>query len=282
MPDPLASKAVGLPRRSGCGRSAGIIAVLAVGVTAWGQVPVSGPVLDPTVDRILTRLETRQVHDLRAKVSWKLRYVVDTEEDALTKQGEIWYRQDEPVARFLVRFDRKIVGGRAHKLDERHLFDGRWYVEMNSETKTFTRREIRREGDPTNPYRLGEGPFPVPFGQKKQDVLKEFDVALVPPMASDPPQTDHLRLTPRPGSKTGESYRVVDVWIAQEGPIAGLPIKVESVKLDPGGQVNSFLTITFEDARLNQGFSTSVFELAPPPGFDQHEERLEPVLPAGP
>lgn len=89
------------PRPIGA-RLAGIITVLAAAVACCGQNPMasgiqaSQPALDPVVDKILTRLESREVHDLRAKVSWMLRYVVDTEEDATTKKGQLWYQQQEP------------------------------------------------------------------------------------------------------------------------------------------------------------------------------------------
>ncbi len=249
----------------------------AASTTAPAETAAPTPSLDPTIDKILTRLETRDINDLHAKVSWKLKHIIDSDEDALTKHGEIWYQRVQPVPRFLIHFQRKVVSKRQHKLDERHMFDGRWYIEMNSETRSFVRREVRREGDTSDPYRIGEGPFPVPFGQKKADILREFDVALVPPAERDPENTDHLRLTPRPGSPSADSYKVVDVWIAQEGRHAGLPIQVETAKLDGTGTVNSTLTITFSEAKLNSGFSGGVFELEPPRGYDVQEERLDPV-----
>ena len=272
------------PRPTGA-RLAGIITVLAAAVACYGQKPAaagasaSQPVLDPVVDKILTRLESREVHDLRAKVSWKLRYVIDTEEDATTKKGQLWYQQQKPSAKFLVRFTEKISDNRLHKLDERHMFDGRWYVELNSVTKTLIRREIRREGDVGNPYKLGEGPFPLPFGQTKADILKEFEVTLVPQATSDPPNTDHLMLIPREGTQTRRSYKRVEVWVAREGPRHGLPIKVNTAKKDGTGKVNSYITITFEDVRLNQGFSGSVFEIAKPPGYHEETDPLEPPSP---
>ncbi|HRT42717.1 MAG TPA: hypothetical protein P5223_11705, partial [Phycisphaerae bacterium] len=95
-------------------KAAGIITILGTFVLCQAQNPAapgrskplpppvapSGP-LDPRVDQILTRLENRQIDDLHAKVSWKLRYVLDLEEDAITKNGEIWYQQQKPVAKFL-------------------------------------------------------------------------------------------------------------------------------------------------------------------------------------
>jgi hypothetical protein len=236
------------------------------------------PALDPTIDKILTRLEGREVRDLKAAVSWKLQYLTDLEEDAVTKVGELWYQQQEPVSKFLVHFTKKITASRQYDLDERHMFDGRWYEVMRSETKTFERREIRREGDVGNPYKLGEGPFPVPFGQKKADILKEFEVSLLPPAPDDPAQTDHLNFVPRSGTQMEETYKQVDVWIAREGPNHDLPIKVHTAKKE-AGKLNSFITITFSDIKLNQGFSGSVFHLTPPPGYDVEEERLEPIPP---
>jgi len=262
-----------------------MIACLLLAVPGWPQSQPGGasaetqPALDPTVDKILTRLESRQVNDLKADVSWKLRYLLDLEEDAVTKRGRIWYQQQKPVAKFLVHFTQRVSSNRAHKLDERHLFDGRWYVELNSETKTLSRREIRREGETANPYRLGEGPFPLPFGQRKADILKEFEVLIVPPAADDPPETDHLKLLPREGSQTGGSYQSVEVWIARTGPQHGLPVKVHTAKKDGTGKVNSFITISFENVRLNEGFSSGVFEIEAPPGYDVEEERLEPIAP---
>jgi len=233
--------------------------------------------LDPVVDKILTRLEKREVHDLRAKVKWELTYVVEEEEDVDRKFGTLWYKEDEPVAKFKVHFDTKIVGNRKRKLDEEHLFDGRWYVELQSKTKTVIRREIRREGETSDPYKLGEGAFPLPFGQKKADILAEFEVERVPDAEGDPPATDHLKLTPRPDSNTGRTYKTLDFWIARLGNHAGLPVKVVAGKKDGTGALNSYISITFSNIELNTGFSGSVFKIELPKGYEEIVERLEPI-----
>lgn len=246
---------------------------------AAAQAPTTQPALDPKVDKILTRLERRSVEDLRARVAWRQRYLIDEEEDALTKKGEIWYQDHEPVARFVIHFTERIAGGRKDKLDERHLFDGCWYVELQSRTKTLTRREVRRPTDRGDPYKVGEGVFPLPFGQKKEHILREFDVELVERHKDDPEETDHIRLTPRGDTRTGELYKRLDFWVQREGPLAGLPMVVRVAKKDGTGRVNSYITISFADARLNTGFSSSVFELKCPPGYEEIVERLEPIPP---
>lgn len=239
----------------------------------------SQPALDPEVDRILTRLEQRPVNDLRARLAWRQRYVIDAEEEAVTKLGRIWYQKADPVARFLIYFEEQVSGGRKDKLDERHLFDGQWYVEFQARTRMVTRREVRRPDDPGDPYKVGEGVFPLPFGQKKADLLREFEIERVGPAGGDPTATDHLRLTPRASTRTGQTYKTLDFWVGREGDTAGLPVKVQVAKKDGTGKVNSFITITFSDAQLNQGFSSGVFELKVPDGYEEIVERLEPVPP---
>lgn len=236
--------------------------------------------LDPRVEKILTRLEQRQVHDLRARLTWQQRYIYDTEEDAVTKRGRICYQQTDPVARFLIEFNEKISGsGRRDKLQERHLFDGCWYVELNSRTKTVVRREIRRPDNPGDPYKVGRGVFPLPFGQKKDDILREFGVEFVEPVPRDPPASDHLRLTPLAQTQTGQTYKRLDFWISREGSTVGLPIKVRVAKKDGTGKVNSQITIAFDEVELNPGLSNSVFEIKKPPGYHEEIERLQPAAP---
>ena len=258
-----------------------MILALAAGVAAGAQAPPDPPsapgTLDPQVDKILTRLEQREVHDLRAKVKWELTYAIEDDEEPDIKFGTIWYKQADPVARFKVHFDSKISGNRKRKLDEEHLFDGRWYVELQSRTKTVTRREIRREGEKSDPYKLGEGAFPLPFGQKKADILAEFDVTRVREKKGDPAQTDHLRLVPRPGTNTGRTYKTLDFWVARGGDHAGLPVKVVAGKKDGTGAVNSYIEITFSGVELNTGFSDSVFKIDVPKDYEEIVERLEPI-----
>ena len=241
------------------------------------ETATPAPPLDPEVDKILTRLEQRNVHDLRAKLKWVLRYVIEDDEEPDVKLGTIWYKQTEPVAKFKVQFDAKLAGTRKRNLDEQHLFDGRWYVECQSQTKTITRREIYRPDEKINPYKLGEGAFPLPFGQKKADILREFEVHRLDSKTDDPPDTDHLRLIPRPDTSTGRTYKTLDFWVSRASDLSGLPVKVVAGKKDGTGAVNSQIEITFSDVQLNLGLSDTVFEIATPSGYEEVVERLDDV-----
>lgn len=269
--------------------------VLLGAATALGQPPATQPVAPPSatqpftppapvgenaaeapvsveVDQILTRLEARTVNDLRAKLRWAKKQILGGDEEI--REGRIWYRTADPVAQFAIHFDSLIVAERRDKCDEKHAFDGQWYIESKPAARTITRRQVRRASDTRNPFKLGQGPFPVPFGQKKDDILREFIVTLAPADKSDPPNTDHLRLMPRPGTVLEENFKELEFWVHREGPTAGLPIRVRMLKRDGTGRLNSVLTVDFKDAELNTGLAAAEFTLPTPPGFKEEIEAL--------
>lgn len=231
---------------------------------------------DPDVDRILTRLETREIRDLHARLAWELKYALALPGEEDVKRGEIWYQKKGDVGRFLIDFSEMVRAGRVRPMDEKHLFDGSWYVEQKGATRTVTRRQIRRDNDPGDPFKLGQGPFPVPFGQKKSDILREFQVARAPAEKDDPAETDHLVLLPRPESTMADKYKQLDFWISREGEIAGLPVKLKLAQIKGTGEVDSYITILFEKARLNSGFADTMFRIEKPAGYDEIVEPLAP------
>lgn len=253
-------------------------AAAAVAVTAQESRPAAP--LDPEVDKILSRLEDADIRDVRARLEWSIRYTI--EDSVETKLGEILYKQLQPVAKFKVRFDTAFRDERRNKIDEVHMFDGRWYVELRSDTRTVTRRELRRPDEVGNPYRLGEGLFPIPFGQKKADILSEFDVTLAPPVDADPPHSDHLLLTPRPGTRTAERYSRIEFWVDRNR--RGLPVRVRAVRNDGNERPNEILTISFTDIDVNAGFAASILEIEKPAGYREEVEPLPPpdvLVPVG-
>lgn len=268
--------------------AARILAGLALCVSAVAQTQPSGSGggarvdvtlnLDPKVDEILTRIEQREIQDLRARLRWQMEYALT--EDKETKLGEIWYKDEEPVGQFKVRFESRVREGRKDRLSEEHLFDGNWYIEKRDEpSKTITRREVRAKDDPRDPFKLGEGAFPLPFGQTKQSILREFDVELRDTRERDPEGTEKLRLTPRENTHTGQDYAWLEFWVAREGRQAGLPVQVRAAKLDGTGTVNSYITVHFTDAELNTGFASSVFRIDTPPGYEEIVEPLGQTTP---
>lgn len=292
--------------------AAGIIATLAAGcahaqdrpASAPAQPAESGPVgvavsasrpadsrpadaaaADPKVDEVLSRMERRKLPAVQTNVSWKVEWVLDEEDEAVTKLGTLWYAEGAPTAKFLVKLHKRIVGRAQSDLDEQYLFDGRWLVELQAASSpgVVTRRELQPEGAAGNPFKFGEGPFPVPFGQSKADILREFHVSLAPPAKDDPPGTDHLRMIARANTRIGQDYRSVDLWIVRDDPnLSGLPIQVKAAKLDGSGQLNSIITVRFTDPNLRPNVPATLFRIDTPPGFQEIVERLGEAPPETP
>lgn len=262
-----------------CG-AAGMIAALTFVAAAHAQNsdPASPPpaprAVSPEVDEILTRIENRKVADLHAKLAWSTIDPLDppgTPPDR--KRGEIWYSTKTPVPAFLIRFRDRSSHGRSDKIDEQYLFDGEWYVELIN--KVVTRRQVRTQKDRANPYRLGEGPFPVPFGQTKADILRELEVGIAPNESDDPKDTDHLLLTPRPGTQMAGKYGAIHFWVKRKGKETGLPVKVQLDKLEGTGRVGNYMIIEFTEPELDRGVRPGVFEIKTPAGAEEIVEPLE-------
>jgi hypothetical protein len=253
-------------------------ALLAVSAAAAGQT-TTAPVFkvkhpSPEVDAILDRLESRgeSIEDLQAKLTFKQQdLVVD---DTLTKRGTICFRRDEPNARFAIIFE--------FPQDKRelYLFDGRWFTEVNERTKTYQRHEVVREGETIDPFRIGQGPFPLPFGQKKVDILTNFEVTLEEPKPGDPPDTVHLSCVPLPGTQMADSHKRLDFFISQKGATKDLPIRLIDHRK---GQKRD--TIDFAEARLNSSVPGSRFSYAKPKasgGWQVFEDDTLPPKQEGP
>lgn len=240
-----------------------------VGLTSSTQ-PASKPAerLDPQADAILQRLEQRgqSIDDLSARLTWEL--FDEIVEERQVRHGQVFYRRDKPNARFLIRFDDLVIGGRIRPQKEWHLFDGQWYIEKRELTKSVIKRQVVPPGRTIDPFKLGQGPFPLPFGQKKADILRYFRVEWVGPAKGDPPDSDHLRLLPRPGTEMAQRYRRLEFYIDRQ---SDLPVRVRIFQRD-----DKIVTVSFADLAANTGLAGSRFELDVPKDWELTVEPLPP------
>jgi len=187
----------------------------------------------------LGRLEERgaAIESLQASVSHVKTNRLTT--DRQTRLGSASYQSaDEESgrpARFAIRFDRLLLDdGRMHERAIDYIFDGTWLVERNDEMKVFDRRQVVRPGQTIDPLQI-DGPFPIPIGQKRADVLARFDADLVDDPADAErypgpgPLPVHLRLTPR--ADVPQEGRVklqsVDMWVDRD---LLLPVRIKTVE----------------------------------------------------
>lgn len=252
-----------------------VLAGIARAETAAATQPATRPVtttqaapLDPKVEAILERLERRKVETLEANVIYsKTQPILESEQKFI---GVLRFKHHKPNPKFLIRFDRLVHDGMLINKKEWHAFDGRWYTEAREETQTIMKREIAREGEAVDAFKVGKGPFPLPFGQQKQEILDNFTVELVPPDKDDPKNTDHLACTPLPGTELAKRYGKVHFYIDRK---LDLPVRVETVQKDKGTK----LTVRFAKIEVNKKLSDKDLELPSLKGYGEPRiERLPP------
>ncbi|MGQ0628718.1 MAG: LolA family protein [Phycisphaerales bacterium] len=128
----------------------------------------------------------------------------------------------KPRRGFAVTFERMIAGGREDTEHRDFIFDGEWYVERDLKNKQFVKRRVVGPGEQADPLRIGEGPFPVPIGQARADILARFDATLVPAIEAvgeeelkrfpKLTETYQLKLVPKPGTIEAKSFAELRLW----------------------------------------------------------------------
>lgn len=239
--------------------------------------PTTAPAapIDPEVEKILDRLEKRgdTVSDLTCKVNQDMKGL--TVGELIRKEGDLKYLHgsDNNNPRFYIHFS-KILQDDFPLKPEWYVFDGRWFIEAKESVKQVIRREIVHPGEKLNLFSVENSPFPLPFGQKKAEILRNFDVKLVPPDPKDPPGSKHLLCIPKPGTQKEQEYREIHFYI---DPKLDLPVKIVAYR-KTGDKVSEIHTVTFPDLTnksINKGLPTSDFDYKAPSGWSVTEERLE-------
>jgi hypothetical protein len=106
-----------------------------------------------------------------------------------TRIGRLYF-ESEPVAdsapprrRFALDFQQTVTGDSRDTKRTVLLFDGRRLYERDFAGKLMIVRHVVDPNDPNaearDPMRLGEGPLPIPIGQKKADILAAYRAELV-------------------------------------------------------------------------------------------------------
>jgi hypothetical protein len=280
-------------------------------------VPVDQPIAEPeaaevqtfeTAGDLLDALEQAD-RDIRT-FSAQIRYVriFEIQGDVQTRLGWLWYKidpQTEPVPAHLaskaairrrsvaVRFDTLIAGGRQDKTDRVWIFDGEWLVEKNPSERQFIKRRMVKPGQVYDPLRVGEGPFFVPVGQRREDMETFFHAVLRDSSEglSDEydPERDamfkglakkldgliQLELTPRGGFPEVEDFALIRVWY---DPQTLLPRA--SMTVDPLGDIDVFELFDIDINEQRRTIPADAFSVETPgPGEGYHIEVSDGTVP---
>ena len=191
--------------------------------------------------------------------------------DRQRRFGRLIYVEGPPP-KFAVHFDQLVVNRRGRAQNRWYIFDGRYLVERHEDQtpKRFSRREVAapeaiKKG---NPLTNGDGPFVIPLPVRKDRLLERFQVTLEPPQKTDPPDTIHLHLIPKPGRSI--DFVELHLWHDRESL---LPVKARTVSKS---HYESILWLDPKTARINEPVDERLIDTRLPTGPDwQVDEDLK-------
>ena len=137
-----------------------------------------------STDAMLSALEKAgdNIRSLRANVIYDR--VDAVSENRERRTGQIVLTQDSQQLKsrtLAIMFDQFIdASGHASPQTQRFVFHGGWLFEFDDARHQLIARELVPPGEQLDPLRIGEGPVPIPIGQKKDEVLSRFEVQLAP------------------------------------------------------------------------------------------------------
>lgn len=177
---------------------------------------------------------------LAAEVEVTKTFAMDDEVHLRT--GALYFTSDpgggsEPARRrFAVVFQQFQRGDRLEEDIQSYAFDGHWLMEKHPAQREFSLKQVVAPGEPFDPLRIG-GPFPLPLGQKKADILAEYSAELLPAgdglieaeLIEFVKGTWQVRLVPRPERAMDGGFMEVRLWYKADSSGRLLPRMARTV-----------------------------------------------------
>jgi hypothetical protein len=227
--------------------------------------PISQPPpIDPAI-ALLDRLEiaAEGLHDFSADITY---YLWDSMlQRREIRGGEILYdvRPNDGSRRFAILVTSVSVGNRRDNQNKRYIFDGSWFVEIDYDNRMFTKRQIVAPGERFDPLKLGEGPFPLPVGQRRDDVLARFEASLLDGIQDKVlakflagKAVEGLKLVPRPS--TPQADEIADIEIFYDTATL-LPLGIVLTEISGNRK-----TVLLRNLKRNQGIDESKLGIEQP------------------
>jgi outer membrane lipoprotein-sorting protein len=220
--------------------------------------PVGDLTQDSSIDEILDALKARGDNLKTFSAQVALESIDPGLGSSSTQRGTVLYDNSRAGqnARIRVIFDDVVEEGKIRKEKHEYLLDGEWLTERTNREKSQIRRQVLAPGEKMNLLKLGEGPFPLPIGQPKEEVQKQFEVQKIVPSKDDPPGTVHIRLTPKPDTRFAKQFKKIDVWVDQKTHFTN---RIDVI--DPNGISAKSTKLT--DIKVNAPLKDDDFKLEP-------------------
>jgi hypothetical protein len=278
----------------------------AAGPAPTAQVPAAPPSTDfQDAADLLAALEKADegLDQFQAEIRYDR--TLDLEGERQVRMGKLYFDRakigERTVRRFAVCFEQFIVGT-AQRTEQRfHVFDGAWYADKMPAEKKINRKEVVGPGQSFDPMKLGEGPMPIPIGQKKDDILARYNAQLVPVedgLGADDAAlkaflagSTQIRLTPKAGAAPGgDAFEEIRLWYRGKRPEKMGSDDKPSARLLPRAartvSVNKDVSIVqLLDIRVNTEAGTdgkidpTIMDTKAPEGWEVTEVRL-PTAPS--
>jgi outer membrane lipoprotein-sorting protein len=239
--------------------------------------PASAPAADPKVVKILEGLEQagEKFKTIQADLDYQVQDRLTGDQEQRTGIVRYASATEKQPARFRVTFDTLRMGRRGPRVADKvdYAFDGQWLTIAKHKIREMTRYQVAAPGEKVEPLKLGEGPFPLPFGQQADEVLRQFEVTLRETKKGDPENADYLRLIPR-DRRSDQEILYIDMWVDRE---SHLPVKIASRGTD-----KKVTTAIFKDVKTDVKFEEGTFHMAKPAGWQYTVKPLEKATDARP
>jgi len=177
-------------------------------------------------------------------------------------------------SRIKVAFETKRTDeGNGHPITQKqkldYLLDKGWLTDRDYQKKLEVKRQVLRPDQKMNLLKLGEGPFPLPIGQDKEDVKKQFTVSKIEPAADDPKETVHIRLIPKKGSQLERKFKQIDVFIDIK---TNMPARIDTIE-----KAGTTRSTELTHVKLNSGVKDDAFMLPSidDQGWNRREEPFQ-------
>lgn len=241
------------------------------------------PATLPPVDVVLDRVESadKDLTGLSATIRYIKKPAAIEGGGIQIRYGTILYQitpdlAGKPVRKFNITFDQIYFDGKLREKDKQsYIFDGQYLIELRHLEQQFTRKHIVGPNQQKDPLRIGEGPFPIPVGQRKADLLNRFDVAVVSPLENAPDNSKlrdvlglctQVKLVPKAGTEQAKAFSEIRLWYRLTDM---LPIFAQTINVD-GSTAEVFLV----DLKKNPEIKPENFQTSPPPAWVGAEEDL--------
>jgi len=206
------------------------------------QAPAEAPPA-PEVVQVLDKMDAagKDLKTVRAKFDYELNQTLY--EDIQKRKGNLAY---ETPNRLRFEF--------TDKPQETFVFDGRTLYNKKDATRQLIIWELRLPDEkPLESLELGKAPFPLPFGQKKEQVLKFFSVSRdAKEEAADKEGRAVLILVPKKDTQMAKDYTKVILWV---DPKTSLPTRVRLYDTS-----ENITTVDFRDIEINKNVDPKSFD----------------------